>query len=109
VEKLLAMVQIKATVLRDGGPDKIPVEEIVSGDIVILNAGDIVPRDCLVQKSKDLFIDEATLTTWVRLLHPPIEGKLVSGFKGTDVGHRLRVQLIRTDVERGYIDFKSVG
>jgi exoribonuclease R len=31
--------------------------------------------------------------TWVRLLHPPIEGRLVSGFKGMDVGHRLSVQL----------------
>ena len=47
--------------------------------------------------------------TWVRLLHPPIEGRLVSGFEGMDVGRTLRVQLIRTDVERGYIDFKSVG
>jgi exoribonuclease-2 len=46
--------------------------------------------------------------TWVRLLHPPIEGRLVSGFEGLDVGHRLRVQLLRTDVERGYIDFKKV-
>jgi len=33
----------------------------------------------------------------------------VSGFGGMDVGHRLRVELIHTDVERGYIDFKSVG
>ena len=47
--------------------------------------------------------------TWVRVLAPPIEGKLVSGFKGMDVGHSLRVQLLRTDVERGYIDFKRVG
>jgi exoribonuclease-2 len=39
-------------------------------------------------------------------LHPAIEGRLESGFEGVDVGHRLRVQLIRTDVERGYIDFK---
>ncbi|HTP06327.1 MAG TPA: RNB domain-containing ribonuclease [Nitrospirota bacterium] len=46
--------------------------------------------------------------TWVRLLHPPIEGRLESGFEGMDVGHRLRVQLIHTDVERGYIDFKRV-
>jgi VacB/RNase II family 3'-5' exoribonuclease len=46
--------------------------------------------------------------TWVRLLHPTIEGRLVNGFGGIDVGHRLRVQLIRTDVERGYIDFKRV-
>jgi Mg2+-importing ATPase len=62
VEKLLAIVQIKAAVLRDGGPKEIPVEEIVPGDIVILNAGGIVPGDCLVQESKDLFVDEATLT-----------------------------------------------
>ena len=47
--------------------------------------------------------------TWVRLLQPPVEGRLVSGFQGLDVGHRLRVQLTRTDVERGYIDFKKVG
>jgi exoribonuclease-2 len=47
--------------------------------------------------------------TWVRLLPLPIEGKLVSGFDGMDVGHQLRVQLVRTDVERGYIDFKRVA
>ena len=46
--------------------------------------------------------------TWVRLLHMPIEGKLVHGFKGMDVGRRIRVQLIHTDVERGFIDFKKV-
>ena len=46
--------------------------------------------------------------TWVRLLHPPIEGRVVSGFEGLDVGHRCRVQLLHTDVERGYIDFKKV-
>jgi P-type Mg2+ transporter len=62
VKQLLAIVQIKATVLRDGGPQEIPVEEIVPGDIVILNAGDVVPGDCLVDESKDLFVDEATLT-----------------------------------------------
>ena len=47
--------------------------------------------------------------TWVRLLHPPIEERLESGFEGLDVGHRLRVQLVRTDVERGNIDFKRVA
>ncbi len=44
--------------------------------------------------------------TWVRILQPPIEGRLMGGFEGLDVGHRLRVELIRTDVEHGYIDFK---
>ncbi|MGB8657098.1 MAG: magnesium-translocating P-type ATPase [Candidatus Zixiibacteriota bacterium] len=62
VQKLLAIVQVKATVLRDGGPKDIPVEEIVPGDVVILNAGDVIPGDCLILESKDLFVDEATLT-----------------------------------------------
>ena len=46
--------------------------------------------------------------TWVRLLHPPVEGKVISGFEGLDVGHKCRVQLIHTDVEHGYIDFKKI-
>lgn len=47
--------------------------------------------------------------TWVRLLNIPVEGKLVDGFEGLDVGERVRVQLIDTNVERGFIDFKKVG
>jgi VacB/RNase II family 3'-5' exoribonuclease len=46
--------------------------------------------------------------TWVRLLHPPVEGRLIHGFEGANVGDRLRVELVHTDVERGYIDFKMV-
>jgi len=42
---------------------------------------------------------------WVRILQPVAEGRLVRGFEGLDVGDALRVQLIHTDVERGYIDF----
>ena len=47
--------------------------------------------------------------TWVRILHPPVEGRLGSGFEGLEVGHRLRVQLVRTDMEQGYIDFTRVA
>jgi VacB/RNase II family 3'-5' exoribonuclease len=47
--------------------------------------------------------------TWVRILQPPVEGKLVHGFDGLDVGDRVRVQLIRTDVEQGFIDFARRG
>ncbi len=50
----------------------------------------------------------ASKGTWVRLLHPPIEGRLEQGFQGLDVGNRLRVQLISTNVERGHIDLKRV-
>jgi exoribonuclease-2 len=43
--------------------------------------------------------------TFVRVGAPPIEGKLVQGERGLDVGDRLRVRLESVDVERGYIDF----
>ncbi len=46
--------------------------------------------------------------TWVRIFQPPIEGRLLYGFEGVDVGDRLKVQLVRTDVEKGHIDFKRV-
>ncbi len=47
--------------------------------------------------------------TWARLLDIPVEGKVVHGFEGLDVGDRLRVQLTAVNVERGFIDFKAVG
>lgn len=43
--------------------------------------------------------------TWVRLTHPPVEGKLDQPLPGLRVGDRLTVQLVRTDVDRGFIDF----
>jgi len=47
--------------------------------------------------------------TWVRIMNPPLEGRLYKGYKGLDVGDSLRVQLTSINVERGYIDFKRVN
>ena len=47
--------------------------------------------------------------TWARLLTVPVEGKVVHGFEGLDVGDRIRVQLIDVNVERGFIDFQKIG
>jgi exoribonuclease-2 len=44
--------------------------------------------------------------TWVRVPSPPVEGKLVHGERGLDVGDRLRVRLTGVNVERGFIDFE---
>jgi exoribonuclease-2 len=44
--------------------------------------------------------------TWVRIARPPVEGRLVRAFEGLDVGERVEVTLISTDVERGFIDFE---
>jgi exoribonuclease-2 len=46
--------------------------------------------------------------TWVRVFHPPVEGKVVHGGQGLDVGDKVTVKLIDVNVERGYIDFVRV-
>lgn len=43
--------------------------------------------------------------TWVRIAQPLAEGRVVRGFAGLDVGDQVRVQLMHTDVQRGFIDF----
>ena len=45
--------------------------------------------------------------TWVRLSEPPVEGKLSEGYEGLEVGMRVMVRLVSTDVERGYIDLEK--
>ena len=45
--------------------------------------------------------------TWARLLTIPVEGRVTRGFEGLDVGDRIRVQLMSTDVQRGFIDFSA--
>ncbi|MDD4094587.1 MAG: HAD-IC family P-type ATPase, partial [Methanothrix sp.] len=62
VASLLAIIQIKASVIRDGIQKDVLIEHVVPGDIIVLRAGDIVPGDCRILQSKDLFINEATLT-----------------------------------------------
>lgn len=62
VKKLLTMVQITTTTIRDGIQKEIPSECIVQGDVVILSAGSRIPADCIVLESKDLFVNEAVLT-----------------------------------------------
>ncbi|HEX8992557.1 MAG TPA: RNB domain-containing ribonuclease [Anaerolineales bacterium] len=61
------------------------------------------------EKFDGLVTGAADKGTWVRLVDIPVEGKLVQGFQGIDVGDRVRVQLIDTDVERGFIDFALVA
>jgi exoribonuclease-2 len=46
--------------------------------------------------------------TWVRLLEPPVEGKVVQGARGLEVGDRVRVKLLKVNIERGFIDFQAL-
>ncbi|MEG3940221.1 magnesium-translocating P-type ATPase [Microcoleus sp. S36b_A3] len=97
VEKLLALVQVKATVLRDGKSQEIPNEEVVPGDIVLLNAGDSIPGDCLILESKDLSVNEAALTGET---YPAdkLSGVLPAE---TDLGKRTNILYMGTNVISG--------
>jgi exoribonuclease-2 len=46
--------------------------------------------------------------TWARITQPAAEGRIVRGFEGLQVGNRVRVQLVHTDVDHGFIDFTTV-
>jgi len=62
----------------------------------------------LVGNSFDALVTGASNKgTWVRLLHPPVEGRLTRGFKSLEVGQLIRVKLTSVDVDRGYIDFEK--
>jgi len=62
VADLLAVVELRTTVLRDGQPRSLPMLDLVVGDVVLLAAGDGIPADCRVLEERDLSVDEATLT-----------------------------------------------
>ena len=62
IHKLISTIKTKSKVLRDGKIKDIVSENIVSGDIIILESGDKVPADCKILESKDIFVNEATLT-----------------------------------------------
>lgn len=62
VGKLLALVQIRVSVWRDGTLQELPAEQVVPGDVVSLRAGDIIPADCRLLIADNLFVDEAILT-----------------------------------------------
>ncbi len=94
VEKLLAMVQIKATVLRDGKRIEVPASEVVCGDILVLCAGDSIAGDSLLLESKDLYVNESSLTgetypvekvMGVLPSETPLSARTNSLWKGTNI------------------------
>ena len=62
VEKLQSMIALKSMVIRNGIAGDIVNGTVVTGDIIEFNAGDMVPADCLLTESNDLFVNEASLT-----------------------------------------------
>ncbi len=118
VEKLLAFVQIRAAVRRDGVEIEIPSHEVVPGDIVLLNSGDIIPCDCLLLDTKNLYVNEASLTgetfpveksVCVLPADTPLNKRTNSLFMGSNVsngtGTAIAVQ-IGTETEFGDVSAK---
>ena len=62
VEKIQKQVATTAAVVRDGKEQELPVVALVPGDIIRLNAGDLVPADCRLLKTTDLHVRESALT-----------------------------------------------
>lgn len=62
VEKLQSMISLKSTVLRDGKAQEINNENVVVGDVLLFNAGDMIPADCLLIEANELNANEASLT-----------------------------------------------
>lgn len=62
VQKLQELVHSKATVKRDKKEKEVFIDEVVKGDIVLLNAGDVVPGDALIIEANDLHVNESVLT-----------------------------------------------
>ncbi len=66
VQGLLALVEVKARVVRDGKETEIPAEQVVPGDIVLLSAGGSISGDCMILKENDLFVDERVMGKAIR-------------------------------------------
>jgi len=62
VQKLQELVHSKAMIRRDGAEREIFIDEVVQGDIVLLNAGDVIPADSLIVEANDLHVNESVLT-----------------------------------------------
>ena len=62
LQALKKMVSVEATILRDGNRTRLPVRELVPGDVVMLEAGDRIPADLRIIEAIDFQVDESALT-----------------------------------------------
>jgi len=69
------------------------------------SAAACILEDRIGQRFDGIVTGASEKGTWVRIFHPPVEGKVVHGAHGVDVGDKVNVKLVDVNVERGYIDF----
>ncbi len=76
---------------------------------VIKSAAALLLEGRIGEKFDSIVTGASEKGTWVRLISLPVEGKVMRGFEGADVGDRMQVRLDSVDVERGYINFSKAG
>ena len=105
VAKLMRMVETKATVIREGQDCEVPLDTVVSGDVVRLRAGDLIPGDCRLLTARDLFLNEAVLTG------ESFPGEKSCGVlpEDTPLGQRLNSVFLGTSVISGFATAVVVG
>lgn len=97
IAKLIAMVRVEALVVRDNHPIKIPVDQVVSGDLILLSAGAKIPADCRLIEARDLFVSEATLTGETF----PVEKKVATLTRESRLAERINIVFLGTHVVSG--------
>ena len=105
VAKLMGMIETKATVIRDGQDHEVPLAVIVQGDVIRLRAGDLIPGDCRLLTSRDLFVNEAALTGESF----PMEKSPSVLPEQTPLGQRLNTLFLGTHVISGFSTAVVVG
>ena len=86
---------------QENNAEKVERQVAKSAAALLLQSRIGAPFDAVVTGASDK-------GTWVRISNPATEGRVVRGFQGLDVGDRVRVQLVHTDVARGFIDFAVI-
>ncbi|MDV3160624.1 MAG: magnesium-translocating P-type ATPase [Sweet potato little leaf phytoplasma] len=98
IDKLKKIVSLTASVKRSGQIFKIPLNELLVGDIVLLSAGDIIPADIRLLETKDFFVKETTFTGE----SDAVEKNAFSKKKSTDLLDDPRLVFMGTNVISGY-------
>ncbi|WP_430606250.1 magnesium-translocating P-type ATPase [Enterococcus sp. AZ170] len=83
-EKLNNLVKVTATVVRRKQTVELPIEEIVCGDIIKLSAGDMIPADIRLTKTKDLFVSQSAMTGESYPVEKRADYKLKAGSSETE-------------------------
>jgi len=107
-EQLALQMAVTATVLRDGERRKLPVTELVPGDVVQLSAGNLVPADARLLEAEDFFVNQAQLTGEPYPVEKRAAPASASAANSRRAPHRVRGLLTGLDRQRVHGQFRVV-